>query len=396
MKLFDLKYWIIVLILGTGQNARSQFLENFDGSQGARQETPHGWDYATGDGHAKMNFIQSEGYASILVDATRDRRNIWWALIKVEVPGLNIAQLTNSDYELRVEARIRTSHAPRRVNLHFNHQRTTDFHSHLMEYDIPQAWEWHKISMTTHDFEVQTGDRINAQMALMDWGNGIYRVDVDYFKVDVVHRDHISSDIGEPIAYHPPLEDPSSYVYNLPVIEDAIIDSEFPDMNFNDWKDMSPQEPQILATGGSQMIILRWDLEEYQGSRVTRSGLLSLVTHALQRSPKYHKDFGMVRICEILRGDPSWKQSEVTYDLFRRARPIQNVINTQMIIDSEVSPEEGAVNLFTLSRPVLQRLVDGKTIGLAILPLGAVNATFKAMEYDEGNSSPRLYLDLER
>ena len=88
-----------------------------------------------------MTFRQGgDGYASILVDATTDRRGIWWALIKRNVSDhMDLQLLGRPDTELRIEARIRVSHAPRRVNLHLNTQRTTDFHSHLMEFDIPDT-----------------------------------------------------------------------------------------------------------------------------------------------------------------------------------------------------------------------------------------------------------------
>lgn len=284
---------------------------------------------------------------------------------------------------------------PRRINLHFNHQRTTDFHSHLMEYDISDTWKWHILSMTTKDFEVQDGDEINAQLALMDWGNGVYRIDIDYFKVDVVNRNEIGEDLGKPLYYHPTLEKPSSFEYHLPVLGDVIIDSNFPDRNFNNWQINNQESTQILATGGSQIIVLRWDMEKFKGNKVKGSGLLELITHSVQRSPDFEKDFGMIRICEVLGGDPEWEQESVTYNQFRQARPMQYVINTQMIIDSEVSPKEGSSSLFTISRPVLQRLIDGKTRGLAILPLGAVNATFKSMENENEQLAPTLHFDLE-
>ena len=98
--------------------------------------------------------------------------------------------------ELRIEARIRVSHAPRRVNLHLNTQRTTDFHSHLMEFDIPDSETWHTISMTTRDFPAVPGDTVFGQMALIDWGLEKYRVDVDYFKVDIVDVARAGPDNG--------------------------------------------------------------------------------------------------------------------------------------------------------------------------------------------------------
>lgn len=391
-----LKSFLALLLCFYIVESKGQFIENFEEpipEEGSK--TPKDWGYATGDGQATMEFVQSEGYASIIVDASKDKGNIWWALVRIQVPDLNIDQLIKPEYELRVEAKIRTSHAPRRVNLHFNHQRTTDYHSHLMEYDISDTWNWHTISMTTRDFEVQAGDKINAQLALMDWGNEVYRIDIDYFKVDVVNRENSGEDLGEPLPYHPPLERPATFRYHHPVIEDAIVDQKFQDMNFNNWSDDKEGSTQLLATGGSQIVLLRWDMEKYKGRKVSRSGMLELVTHSLQRSPDYEKDFGMVRITEIIGGIPSWEQETVTYDQLRNWKPIQNVLNTQMVIDSRVSQKNGSTTLITISRPVLQRLIDGETFGLAIKPLGAVHAAFKSMENQSGQYAPKLHFDLE-
>ena len=97
--------------------------------------------------------------------------NIWWALVKRRVSDrLDLKLLAQPAYEVRVEARIRVSHAPRRVNLHVNTQRTTDFHSHLMEFDIPDSDQWHTIGFTTRQFDAGVGDTVFAQLALIDWG----------------------------------------------------------------------------------------------------------------------------------------------------------------------------------------------------------------------------------
>ena len=66
-----------------------------------------------------------------------------------------------------------------------------------------------------------------------------------------------------------------------------------------------------------------------------------------------------------------------------------------MIIDSKVSQKNGSTTLITISRPVLQRLIDGETLGLAIKPLGAVHATFKSMENKGGQYASKRYFDLE-
>ena len=138
-----------------------QFLDDFCmNTQGISN-----WTWYTGDGSATMDFQQGKGFASIAVDATGDQRNIWWALIRREVTaGLDLDLLTRPGYELRVEAKIRSSHAPRRVNLHLRTQRTVDNHSHLMEFDIPDTG-WHTISMTTQGFDARPGDQVFGQLA---------------------------------------------------------------------------------------------------------------------------------------------------------------------------------------------------------------------------------------
>ena len=376
---------------------KAQFIDNFDGSYDPSDpKTPDGWSYATGDGTASMNFIQMDGFGSVRVDATNDKRDIWWALIRHQVPGLDMNELIKPEKELRVEARIRVSAAPRRVNLHFNHQRTTDFHSHLMEFDIPDTINWHTISMTTRHFETQPGDRINVQMALMDWGHGKYRVDIDYIKVDVVDQEEIKNDLGAKLPYHPPVAAPESFKFHVQVRQDAIIDQEYPDLNFNNWKTRDMEgESTLLTVSGTQIVILRWDLEVFKGKKIAGSGLLELTSYSLQRSPQYQKDFGMARVTEILAGDPDWEQEKVTLDSFCQGKPLEEVLNSQMIIDYEVNEEPGGKTLFTISQPVLQRMIDGKTLGIAIRPLGAVVASFYAMEHRQGIFSTTLHLNVK-
>ena len=369
--------------------ATAQFIDDFDGSG-----TPQGWVCATGDGEASVYFTQHNGIASMHVDATRDKLNIWWALTRRRIRGLDMKKLARPDYELRVEARIRVSHAPRRVNLHVNHQRTTDFHSHLMEFDIPDTTQWHTISMTTRDFETQVGDSINAHLALMDWGQKKYRVDFDYFKVDVVKRNTVQPDVGNPMPYHPRLADPKSFSTKLDASQDAMVDKDFTDRNFNNWyvSEESGKRIPVMAVSGTQIIIMRWDLDELKGKKVKRAGLLELSPYSVQRSKDFAKDFGMVRICEIVGGDPAWDETSVTIIKLSGNQSLDQVINTQMIIDDSLTWNDDKKVLFTISQPVLQRLIDGKSKGLAIKPLGAVNAVFYSRENEA--RAPRLYLDV--
>lgn len=370
----------------------AQFADNFDKPVAPAQ---NGWEYLTGDGTATMDFVRNEeGYASIVVNGTTDKQNIWWALIKHRVTGIKLDQLMKPGYELRVEARIRVSHAPRRVNLHFNNQRTTDFHSHLMEYDIPDTTNWHVISMTTRDFDTQPGDQINVQMALMDWGLEKYRVDIDYIKVDVVNRSTAGPDKGSVLPYHPPVADPMSFNHHVPVLQDAIIDTQFPDLNFNNWIS-ADDKTNLLTASGTQLIIMRWDLHEFRAKQVARSGLLELTVHSLQRSPDFQKDFGMIRVTEILGGDPDWDQQTVTLNSLRRGQPFDEVVNTQMTIDTGVSKNGNGKLYITISYPVLQRMLEGKTHGLAIKPLGAINASFYALENQSGKFGATLHFDVK-
>ena len=146
-----------------------------------------GWRFRTGDGTRRWTSSRGNWLRHGAGRRHRDKRGIWWAFIQREVSrDMDLSLLRKPGYEVRIETRIRVSHAPRRVNLQVQTQRTTDYHSHLMEFDIPDTEHWHNISMTTHDFDAGPGDTLIGHMALMDWGQSKYRVDVDYMKVDIV------------------------------------------------------------------------------------------------------------------------------------------------------------------------------------------------------------------
>lgn len=380
----------VILITAICLPAPAQFVDEFNGT------SLEGWSYLTGDGSAAMDFRQGDGYGSIFVDATRDRRNIWWALIKRDVSAaLDLSRLSEPGQELRIEARIRVSHAPRRVNLHLNTQRTVDFHSHLMEFDIPDTLSWHTISMTTRDFEAEPGDVVNGQLALMDWGLRNYRVDVDYFKVDVVDAARIGPDEGEPLPYQPPLADRETFEEAILVAQDGMVDRDYPDENLKDWYSADDDgRATVLAVGGTQLVILRWDLGAYAGKRVAGSGLLELTTHSVQRTDVGLEEFGKIRVVEIIGGDPAWNRETVTFESLLRERFEEEVFNGQMIIDVDVSEGRGRKTLVTLSRPVLQRIVDGKTLGLVLRPLGAIHATFYSRDHADGQFGARLLFDV--
>lgn len=375
--------------------AHGQFLETFDEPELRLDSSGvDGWAFFTGDGEATMELVATgEGHASIVVDARNDRRNVWWALIKHRVSqDIDVARLAEPDWELRVEARVRTSHAPRRVNLHVNTQRTTDFHSHLMEFDLPVAGVWHEISMTTRDFPVVPGDTVFVQMALMDWGHDAYRVDVDYLRVDVVEAARAAPDLGYAVPYHPPVPDPASFASAVDAIEAAVVDLANPDVNLGEWSILDGGAGQrLLTVDGTMWTVLRFDLAGLRGRRLAGQGLLELTTASLQRDAREMKDMGLVRVVEILGGDPAWRRETVTLDSLLQGSARAEVVSPQPIIDWPVIETAGGKTLFVISRPVLQRLIDGRTLGLALTPLGPIDASFRC----RGADAPRLLFNLE-
>jgi hypothetical protein len=376
----------------------AQFFDDFNGPLKKDPDGVAGWSFFTGEGRAVMDFVQGPGYASILVDAAGDRRGVWWALIKHKVSDrMDLALLGKPGYALRIEARIRVSHAPRRVNLHLNTQKTTDFHSHLLEFDIPDTTNWHTISMTTQGFQAEPGDTVNGQMALMDWGLGKYRVDVDYFRVDVVNTALAGPDKGEAVPYHPPVADPKSFACEVRAAADSTIDFDNPDVNLNNWyvRDAG-KRTNIVTAGGTRLVILRFDLGAFAGKKAVGLGLLELTTRSLERASEEIPDFGLIRVVEIPGGDPRWDQKTVTFNRLCRGRPVDDVLNPQMIIDWPVTEGDGGKTYLTLSKPVLQRLIDGQTLGIAIKPLGAINASFYSMEGDGGKSGARLLFNIQK
>lgn len=380
--------------LALAATAPTGFRDDFEAPIRRDPDGVRGWAFFTGDGNATMTFTAAKGVATIRVDARRDRRNIWWALIKRDVsPSIDVARLAAPGTELRIEARVRTSHAPRRINLSANTQRTTDFHSNLMEFDLPDANVWRTIRFTTKSVDVRPGDRVNAQLALMDWGLDTYRLDIEYFQVDVVDGAAPAADLGEPIPYRPPLADPRSFRHAISAAQAATIDRQEPDAVLQDWSSIDAEgATRVLTINGGQHGVLRWDLAEFAGRSAARSGVLELRTHSVRRSAAPRKDFGMVRVVEILGGDPRWDRRRVSYESLTRGRPYEEVFNTQMIVDVDVASARGAATLVTISRPVLQRLLDGRTKGLALVPLGSIDASFLAG--DDRAASPTLYFDL--
>jgi hypothetical protein len=394
------KLILFLSIMLTSGISQAQFLDNFDGRK------IEGWFFFTGDGHATMDFVQRDGYATIVVDGTKDRDNVYWTLIKRDVTAfLDLNKFKDPSFQLRVQARVRLHNAPRRVNMMVNTQRTTNYHIDLMEFDIPDTTDWHVISMTTKKFDVVPSDTVYVQLDVTDYGLGKYYVDLDYYRADIVNVNQAGPDKGELVPYHPPIPELSTFSNHLDVAQDCVINSDYPDINFNDWhvKEQG-KNVRILTVNGNQWAILRWDFEKYRNMKVDGSGLLELTTQSVTKGGNYieaygrdfGEEFGKIRVIEIIGGDPAWDQNKVTFNNFIQGKDYSDVFNTQMVYDAELSEEQGGKNLMTVSRPVLQRLIDGKTKGLLIRPLGAIDASFYSSENRIGNESPRLHFNVSR
>jgi hypothetical protein len=221
---------------------------------------------------------------------------------------------------------------------------------------------------------------------------------VDYIKVDLVDAATASSDNGEPIPYHPPVPDSRSFTEHVKVAHDSVIDLQDTDVNENDWsvQDGAKGKVNLLTVDETHDVILRWDLSAFAGMKVAGHGLLELTTYSVQRKASYAKDFGLVRVVEILEGDPNWDQKTVTTDSLCHYEPLNRVLNTQMIIDWPVAEGKGAKTYLTISKTVLQRMIDGKTHGIALKALGAINGSFYSMENEAGKLSAQVHFSVEK
>ena len=94
-----------------------------------------------------------------------------------------------------------------------------------------------------------------------------------------------------------------------------MINSDYPDINFNDWHvEESSGTARILTVDSVQWPILRWDFSKYQGRKADGAAVLELTTCSIPTGGKYiehygqdfGEEFGVTRVIEILGGDPAW------------------------------------------------------------------------------------------
>lgn len=373
---------------------QAQFVDNFD------KKNLKGWQAFTGDGWATLKLVQGAGYATLQIDATKDPYNVWYAITKRNIASfLNLNKLKGADTELRVEARVRMYNPPRRVNIMVNTQRTTDYHHDLMEFELPDT-AWHVISMTTKDLDAVPGDSLYIQFNVTDFGWSKYQVDVDYIKADIINVKKAEPDKGIQVPYHPAIPPVSAYAIHAPATHDALLNSDYPVVNLNDWHvKESAGLVRVLTVSANQWAILRWDLQRFKNSRATGAGVLELTTQSVATGGNYieaygqqlGEEFSRVRIIEIFGGPQDWDQAKITFENFMQGKPYETVFNTQMVYDLALNDSPRGKNFITISQPVMQRLLNGTTKGLLIRPLGAINATFYALENEDAQLAPTLH-----
>jgi hypothetical protein len=149
--------------------ATAQYRVDFNhGYNGFEPDNLPGWTTRTGDGNIIFRQKFEEGSAVLNVDARNDQRNIWYAFMHQSISDMiDVEKLALPQYELRMEARVKPSHAPRRINMYLS---SLDAGGYLREFDLDKAGEWHTISMVTGGFEFDPGKPLMSQVSLMDGG----------------------------------------------------------------------------------------------------------------------------------------------------------------------------------------------------------------------------------
>ncbi|HEX8676541.1 MAG TPA: hypothetical protein VF700_04935, partial [Segetibacter sp.] len=228
-----------------------------------------------------------------------------------------------------------------------------------------------------------------------------YQVDVDYIKADIIDVKKAGPDKGIQIQYHPMIPAINTFSQHLEVKHDALINSDYPEVNLNDWHVREKEGvARVLTVSANQWAILKWNLEKYKNSKAEGPGVLEITTQSVSTGGNYIQAYGQqlgeefprVRVIEIFGGS-DWDQEKVTYSNFIQKKPYKEIFNTQMIYDKELTDTAGSKNFITISQPVMQRLLNGTTKGLLIRPLGAINASFYALE-NHGQMASKLHFNI--
>ena len=104
------------------------------------------------------------------------------------------------------------------------------------------------------------------------------------------------------------------------------------------------------------------------------AGLLELTTQSVTKGGNYieaygqdfGEEFGKIRVIEILGGGPVWDQNKVTFNNLTKGKSMRLSLIHKWFMILNYRKNKGGKNFITISRPVLQRMIDGKTRGLLI------------------------------
>lgn len=390
---------VCAALFAFAQSASADFAETFQGKLATDQTARAGWAAFTGSGEATVTLTQKNGHGFMTVDARKDRRNIYWALIKHSISaGIDRSLLGTPGHEVRVVIKLRISDAPRRVHIQINHTHTTDVHATLREFDLPDT-NWHVISYTTKDFDAKPGDDVFVSLGMTDMGRAVYTTEIAYVKAAIVDPATAGPDLGMPLPYRPKLPPVASYANAVPVAQDATIDSAWPWVNLKSQTLFPTDEgtlgAEVLSVSGSQMIVLRFDLSRFKGRTADGWGILDLTTQAVTWAPTDQEEFGYLRTVEIKGGDPAWTRDTVTYDSFFRGKPVLDVLNGQLVFDALPALQRGQKTLISINPSVMARLLSGETKGLALYPQGSLDAAFSSSRAPGANFRPTLHFDVK-
>jgi hypothetical protein len=380
--------------------AAAPFVEDFSGKALALdQKGVEGWGAYTGSGEASVKFFQKNGRGIMEVDGRKDRRNIYWAIVKHDISKyIDARELMAPGKAIRMEVKVRISEAPRRVHFQVNTNRTTDYDANLREFDLPDT-NWHVLSWTRSDLDVKPGDHIALTFGMTDMGRAVYRCEFEYIKAEVVDAASAGPDQGNPMVYRPAMPPPESFANAVPVSEDAIVDAAYPWVNYSAWSNMSDAEGsqgvEVLSVSGTQTIILKFDLAKFKGRTPDGWGWLELTTDHIDWAPTNQEEFGWLRAVEIKGGDPNWTRTAVSYDSFFQGKPVLDVLNGQLIVDVSPGFHRGERTLIRINPAVLGRLISGETKGIAIYPQGAVNASFASSQAPNARYKPTLHFNVK-
>lgn len=233
-----------------------------------------------------------------------------------------------------------------------------------------------------------------TQISLMDWGiSSIYTLEVDYIKVDLVNKNQAHPAFGLPLIYRPPIEASDAFDKVYVATKNVSLDSLWPDLNMNSLLN-AEDSTKLLHLNTSGFTLLAWDFSSLSAHEIATvgSGQLEIYTHQISLLADSPKDFGELRICEIYGDMQDWDADSFCYNQFVGDNKLENKINTQTIIDTKMQAKKGAKTVVTISKPVMDRLLSGKTKGLAIMPLGYISASFYTNDFPDKAPVLRLHL----